>query len=53
MDVNTHLTTAQSPSTSNEYAAMCNVPYHEAVGSAVYAAIGMCPDIAFAIQTVS
>jgi len=32
---------------------MRDVPYHEAVGSAMYAAIGTRPDIAFAVQTVS
>src|SRR6266568_190780 len=53
MDVNTRLTTAQSPSTSTEYAAMRDVPYHEAVGLAMYAAIRTHPDIAFAVQMVS
>ena len=32
---------------------MCNIPYCEAVGSLMYAALGTCPDIAFAVQTVS
>ncbi len=31
---------------------MKNVPYHEAVGSLMYAAMGMQPDIAFATSTV-
>jgi Reverse transcriptase (RNA-dependent DNA polymerase)/Integrase core domain/GAG-pre-integrase domain len=53
MDANTRYTTAQSPSTTAEYAAMRDVPYHEAIGSAMYAAIATRPDIAFAIQTVS
>jgi len=32
---------------------MHDVPYHEAVGSLMYAALGTHPDIAFAIQTIS
>ena len=53
MDTGSCLTTAQCPSTTAEFAQMCNVPYREAVGLLMYAALGMCPDIAFAIQTVS
>jgi hypothetical protein len=32
---------------------MCDVPYHEAVGSLMYASLGTQPDILFAVQTVS
>ena len=32
---------------------MKNIPYHEAVGSLMYAAMGMRPDIAFATSTVA
>ena len=32
---------------------MCDIPYHEAVGSLMYAALSTCPDIAFAVQTIS
>jgi hypothetical protein len=53
MDTNIRLTTAQSPSTTSEFAQMRDVPYHEAVGSLMYAALGSRPDIAFAVQTVS
>ena len=53
MDPNTKLTSAQSPSTTKEIAAMRNVPYHEAVGSLMYTTLGTRPDICFAIQTVS
>jgi hypothetical protein len=53
MDPSTWLTSAQSPSTTKEIAAMCKVPYHEAVGSLMYATLGTQPDICFAVQTVS
>ena len=46
------LTSAQSPSTTKEIAAMRNVPYHEAVGSLMYATLSTHPDICFAVQTV-
>ena len=32
---------------------MCDVPYHEAVGSLMYMALGTHPNIAYAVQTVS
>ena len=47
------LTSAQSPSTTEEITAMQNVPYHEAVGSLMYATLNTHPDICFAVQTVS
>src|SRR5271168_2704740 len=53
MDPNTRLTSAQSPSTTEELGAMRNIPYHEAVGSLMYATLGTRPDICFAVQTVS
>lgn len=53
MDPNVRLTSAQSPSTTQEFARMRDVPYHEAVGSLMYAALGTRPDIAYAVQTVS
>ena len=53
MDTNIQLTTAQSLSTTAEFAQMCDVPYHEAVGSLMYAALRTGPDIAFAVRTVS
>jgi hypothetical protein len=53
MDPNVRLTSAQSPSTTEEIAAMRNVPYHEAVGSLMYATLGTRPDICFAVQSVS
>ena len=53
MDANTRLTSAQSPSTTEEFAAMRNIPYHEAVGSLMYATLGTRPDICFSVQSVS
>ena len=53
MDPAIRLTSAQSPSTTEELAAMRHVPYHEAVGSLMYATLGTRPDICFAVQTVS
>jgi hypothetical protein len=32
---------------------MRNIPYHEVVGPLMYASLGMRPDIAYAVQTVS
>ncbi|CAA7259930.1 unnamed protein product [Cyclocybe aegerita] len=42
-----------SPSTTVEIAKMANIPYHKAVGSLMYASLGTCLDITFAVQTVS
>ena len=43
----------QSPSTGTEYAMMQHIPYRKAIGSLMYAALGMRPDISYAIATVS
>jgi len=53
MDPNIQLTTAQLPTTTEEFAQMRNIPYHEAVGSLMYASLGTCLDICFAVQSVS
>ena len=53
MDPNICLTSKQSPKTTDEFAKMRNIPYHEAVGSLMYASLGTHPDITFAVQTVS
>ncbi|KAF8702928.1 hypothetical protein AX14_014297 [Amanita brunnescens Koide BX004] len=53
MDVNIRLPTTQSPSTSIDYAEMRDIPYHETVGSAMYATIATRPDTAYPVQTVS
>ena len=44
MDPNVRLTSAQSPSTTEEFTIMRNIPYHEAIGSLMYAMLGTQPD---------
>ena len=53
MDTQIRLLSDQSPNTTEEFAKMCNIPYHEAVGSLMYTSLGTRPDISFAVQTVS
>jgi hypothetical protein len=53
METSIHLSTSQSPATTAEFAQMCNVLYHKAMGLLMYALLGTHPDISFAVQTVS
>jgi hypothetical protein len=53
LDPHTILTKEQSPTTPEEFAAMRDVPYREAVGSLMYAALGTRPDIAYAVHLVA
>lgn len=53
MDPAVPLLKSQSPTTLADIAKMRNVPYREAVGSLMYAAMGTRPDIAFATSTVA
>ena len=53
MNMSICLTTAHCPSTTTDLALMRDIPYREAIGSLMYATLGMQPDIAFAIQTIS
>ncbi len=53
MDPNVRLTTAQSPSATDDIAKMRDIPYHEAIGSLMYASLGTRPDISFAVQSLS
>ena len=47
------LSKSQSPATPLQYDDMRNVPYREAVGSLMYAAIGTRPDITYAVTALS
>jgi hypothetical protein len=53
MDPAIPLSKSQSPSRLEDIAKMRNIPYREAVGSLMYAAMGTRPDIAFATSTVA
>ena len=53
MDHNQPLGRSQCPSTLADIARMKNVPYREAVGSLMYAAMGTRPDITFGVTTVA
>ena len=50
---NTHLSKDQSPSTPQQSDDMKKVPYCEAIGFLMYAAIGTRPNIAYAVTTLS
>lgn len=53
MDPNLPLLKSQSPESASEVARMRQVPYKEAIGSLMYAAMGTRPDIAFAVSTLA
>ena len=53
METHVKLSTSQSPATTAQFAQMRDIPYHEAVGSLMYASLGTRPDISFAVQTLS
>jgi hypothetical protein len=53
METNVQYTSLQSPKTPQEVALMKNVPYHEVIGLLMWACLGMCPDIAFAVTMLS
>jgi hypothetical protein len=53
MDPNIILSKTQCPTNAADIARMQKVPYREAVGSLMWAAVGTRPDIAFAVGTLS
>lgn len=53
IDPSVPLSKSQSPNKLEDIAKMKNVPYREAVGSLMYAAMGTRPDIAFATSMVA
>ena len=53
METHNKLSSSQSPATTAQFAQMRDVPYHEAVGSLMYASLGTRPNISFAVQTLS
>jgi hypothetical protein len=53
MDMGAALSDSHSPSTHAQAEAMENVPYQRGIGSLMYAATSMCPDIAFVVSILS
>ncbi|TFY78604.1 hypothetical protein EWM64_g5407 [Hericium alpestre] len=53
METHLRLSTAQSPSTTAEYAQMRDVLYREAVGALMYASLATRPDISYAVLVLS
>ena len=53
MDPNVAFLKDQCPSTPDDIARMCRTPYHEDIGSLMYASISTQPDISFAVSTLS
>ena len=53
IDPNALLSKDQCPSTPRQFDDMRSVPYREAIGSLMYAAIGTRPDITFAVTALS
>lgn len=53
MDPHLQLSKTQCPQSAFDVARMKRVPYHEAIGALMYAAMGTRPDIAFAVSTLA
>ena len=52
-DVQAKLTSEQAPACAAKFAAMRDIPYHEAVSVLNWAALATRPDISFAVSTVA
>ena len=53
MDPNVAFLKDQCPTTPDDIARMHHIPYHEVIGSLMYASIGTRPNISFAMSTLS
>ena len=53
MDPGVHLMKSQSPTAEDEKDDMANVPYRELIGSLMYAAMAMRPNIAHTVTALS
>ena len=53
MDTQVCLTSEQAPSSPPDFAAMCDMPYREAIGTLNWATLTTHPDITFAVATVA
>src|SRR5882724_1561326 len=53
LDPHHQLTLVQCLVTLHQYKDMWDIPYHEAIGSLMYAALGTCLDIVFAVLFLS
>jgi hypothetical protein len=53
MDTQVRLSSEQAPSSPADFAAMRDVPYREAIGTLNWAVLATCPDIMFAVATVT
>jgi len=53
MEPNAQLSNQQCPSTANQSARMCGVPYSEAIGSVLWLVVVSRPDAAYAVGILS
>lgn len=53
MQTGLNLSTAQSPTTADQIAAMCNIPFHQAISLLMYTSLGTQPNITFAVSHLS
>jgi hypothetical protein len=53
LDSTMQFTKSQCPQTISDIVRMKNIPYCKGIGSLMYASVGMCPDIAFAVSNLA